>query len=479
MTVIKRYWIIILISILLVGGFASTLLFSYLVAYRSLKQEVREIALPLTGNNVYSEIQKDLIRSIHISSQMAEDTFIKDWLLDGERDPSQMIRYLSAIQNKYHTITAFFVSEKTRKYYHPTGVIKTVSIEDPQDAWYFRARAMDTPYEINIDTDTADRSRITIFINYQVRGYNNELVGLTGVGLELKQVQSILANYKERYKSDVFFLDRKGAVVVSAKGFSLPENLNDWEPLVRITNVLTNPQTSFEYRIGGHLYFVNSRYIPELNLILMVVRNSDLLEEQFTKRMQLNFLIGLSITTVVVSIVALILRKYHQSLEHIANIDTLTGIYNRSAFSILFSHAVKDSKRRNVPLSLALIDLDNFKKINDKFGHHGGDIVLQRFVNIMLKTLRSSDVLCRWGGEEFLVLLKDTPLVGAAKAISKIREAVLKENFYINGDEVRVTFSAGVVEHQNNESLSELVMRADKLMYEAKRQGKDRILHCL
>lgn len=474
---IKKYWIIVFISALLLAGFVSTLLTSYFVAYRSLSQEIRQYSLPLTSINVYSEIQKDLLRSIHISSQMAEDTFVKDWLLDGELDPAPMVRYLAAIQNKYQTVTAFFVSEKTRKYYHPNGVLKVVSQNDPGDAWYFRARAMEKPYEINIDNDTADRSRITIFINYQVRGYDGSLVGLTGVGLELKQVQTILANYKERFLSEVFFVDREGKVVISSRDYSLPENLKEWEfPSFRFAGILSGSEASFEHTLKGHSYFVTSRYIPEFDLTMMVVRDSDPLQEQLTSRVSLNLLIGIFITLVVVVVVVVILRRYHQSLERMASIDTLTGIYNRTAFSILFSQAVNELKRKPSPLSLALLDIDNFKQVNDRLGHHGGDLLLKQFVDVMSRTVRVSDELCRWGGEEFVILLKDCRLNEAVKTVERIKDTLSQSAFEINGEEVRLTFSAGVTKYRQGESLSQLAMRADRLMYEAKNQGKNRIV---
>lgn len=474
---IKKYWIIALISVLLLAGFASTLLTSYFVAYRSLGQEISQMTLPLTSDNVYSEIQKDLVRSIHISSQMAHDTFVRDWILEGEQDQSRMVRYLSEIQRKYRTVTAFFVSENSRRYYHPEGVIKTVSEDDPQDGWYFRARAMETPYEINIDVDTADLSRMTIFINYQVYGYDNKIIGVTGVGLELEQVQNILAAYQDRYKSDVFFVDKTGGVVLRAEGVSFPENLHDWENFsARSLSILTNPGISFEHRIDNQAYFVSSRYIPEFDLILVIMRNNDALNEQLKDRLKFNFLVGFLITVVVVAIVAIVLKRYHQNLERLANTDTLTGAYNRAAFSIIFQQVVKEGKRREAALSLVLIDIDNFKSINDRFGHHGGDLVLKEFALVASQKIRESDVICRWGGEEFVILLRDCAINEAVKITEKIREEITRKTIHVNGEEVRLTLSAGLAEYREGESLSQLAIRADKLMYEAKRQGKDRIV---
>ncbi len=474
---IKKYWIIALVSFLLLTGFTTTMLTGYLTAYQSLSEEISQSSLPLTSDNVYSEIQKDLVRSIHISTQMAHDTFVRDWILKGEQDTDQMVRYLAVIQKKFKTVTAFLVSDVSRRYYHPSGIIKTVSEDDPLDAWYFRARSMDLPYEINIDTDTADLSRISIFINYRVYGYDDDLLGVTGVGLELKKVQGILANYKEKYNSDVFFVDMTGRVVLRADGFSFPDTIHTWENFsTRAVGILANPGISFEHSFDGQSFFVSSRYIPEFDLILVILRNNEALKEQLTDGLKLNLVVGFLITLVVVAIVAVVLRKHNQNLERLASIDTLTGTYNRNAFSIVFSQMVKEAKRRKTALSLVLIDIDNFKSINDRFGHHGGDVVLKEFARATSQKIRESDVLCRWGGEEFVILLEGCPLDEAAGIADAIREDIARRTFDVNGNALQVTLSAGVAEHRTGESLAQLSIRADRLMYEAKKQGKNRIL---
>jgi hypothetical protein len=167
----------------MIVGFLATSLTSYFVARDSLSRNISEQMLPLTSDNIYSEIQRDLLRPVLISSLMATDTFVQDWTSGGEADAERIRVYLRAIQQEYGTITAFFVSDRTRNYYHPDGIIKTVDAANPDDAWYFRVRDMREPYEINVDIDTADRTRLSIFINYRVLDSDGNYLGVTGVGL--------------------------------------------------------------------------------------------------------------------------------------------------------------------------------------------------------------------------------------------------------------------------------------------------------
>src|SRR5690554_2347307 len=190
---------VLVLAALLITGFMATSLTSYFVARDSLANNISEQMLPLTSDNIYSEIQRDLLRPVLISSVMSADSFFHDWVADGETNPARMQAYLKGIQQEYNTITAFFVSDHTYQYYHPDGIIKTVSETAPEDDWYFRSRAMRTPFEINVDSDTADRSRVSIFINYRVVDASGQLLGVTGVGLSVTAVVDLINTYQQRY----------------------------------------------------------------------------------------------------------------------------------------------------------------------------------------------------------------------------------------------------------------------------------------
>ena len=163
--------LIVAISLLICAGFLATSLVSYFVSRDAIRESITSTELPLTSDNVYSEIQKDLIRPILISSMMARDTFLRDWALGGETEVDQVTRYLNEIMAQYGTVSSFFVSESTGRYYSIKGILKTVAKDEPRDSWYYRVRDMKDPYEINVDPDLANRDTLTIFINYRVFDY--------------------------------------------------------------------------------------------------------------------------------------------------------------------------------------------------------------------------------------------------------------------------------------------------------------------
>ncbi len=153
--------------------------------------------------------------------------------------------------------------------------------------------------------------------------------------------------------------------------------------------------------------------------------------------------------------------------------DDLTGLYNRRHIFQILKEEISSSNRYSESLSLMMIDLDKFKKINDKYGHQFGDFMLQNVARIILSNIRESDRLGRYGGEEFLLILPHTDLESAKTVALRIGRAVEEAGFGENN--VRMTVSIGVCSYHGN-SLEEFVERADELMYQAKKTGRNRFV---
>jgi len=167
-------------------------------------------------------------------------------------------------------------------------------------------------------------------------------------------------------------------------------------------------------------------------------------------------------------------------LRELAMHDELTGLYNRRHFVELAEAEVARARRTGMPLSLAMLDIDHFKAVNDAFGHPVGDAALKVLARCMRETLRTSDVPARLGGEEFVVLLMDTGLDGAVAVTERLRERVGRAEVPAGRDRVaRFTVSGGVAELAPGERLDGLLARADEALYRAKEDGRDRTVTSL
>jgi diguanylate cyclase len=157
--------------------------------------------------------------------------------------------------------------------------------------------------------------------------------------------------------------------------------------------------------------------------------------------------------------------------------DPLTGLMNRRGLENFWLREKARALRNQLPLSLAVLDLDNFKKFNDTFGHLAGDRALQHLAAIAKRYLRPQDGIARWGGEEFVIVLPETDLSVAERVIQRLQRELTKSLFFYDDRHHVITFSAGVAEWQGDgETLEQLVARADEALYAAKRAGKNRVV---
>jgi diguanylate cyclase (GGDEF)-like protein len=219
---------------------------------------------------------------------------------------------------------------------------------------------------------------------------------------------------------------------------------------------------------------VNTRYIPELKWYLFVEQAEDPSLEGLRKTLYGNLAVCLLITAVVLLATSYTMNYYQARVDKMATTDKLTGALNRQAFDIVFQQALKDHQRTKAPMSAILFDLDHFKEINDTYGHLAGDRVLAAVTNGVQEVLRKADVICRWGGEEFLVLLRDCPGGQAFILAEKIREVVIVTKVEEGGTHIPIAVSLGVAERKPEEPLDRLIYRADEALFTAKREGRNR-----
>lgn len=168
--------------------------------------------------------------------------------------------------------------------------------------------------------------------------------------------------------------------------------------------------------------------------------------------------------------------KAREELEKLSVTDYLTNTYNRRFFVTRLEEEIERSKRTGRVFSIAMLDIDRFKTINDKYGHSIGDLVLQSITDYIKKRIRKADCLARWGGEEFMILLADTPIVNSDVLLEDLRLGISKIDIP-NVD--RFTGSFGVVEYAPGDTADMMIQKADSMMYEAKKCGRNCIKYMM
>lgn len=170
------------------------------------------------------------------------------------------------------------------------------------------------------------------------------------------------------------------------------------------------------------------------------------------------------------------LERTVQKLHKLSMIDNLTNIYNRRYFFEMSKNIIRTAGREKADVSLLMLDVDFFKKINDRYGHQAGDFILVNLTKEIEKNIRLNDIFARVGGEEFTILLNNTSLVGAKVIAEKIRKAVEDKTFFFNDVSIQITISIGLSElDTDNQSIEQLYTLADKQLYISKETGRNKV----
>lgn len=471
--IFNKYKLLIIITILLSIGFFLTSFLSYKIAVDLTKNELKYKSLPLSSDNIYSEIQRDLLKPNLISSLMAQDTFMINWIQNGEQDISEISAYLKTIKEKYNTSSSFLVSDKTKNYYYPKGILKQISPNDERDIWFYRVKNIVEEYESNIDTDFAQNDAMTIFTNYRVNDYEGKFIGAVGVGLQTSHVNELLKFYKKKYQHDIYFFNKDNKILIASKEVNEISKEKE-EQLKKIINSFNkDSKSSYEYKKDGKTYIVNIRFIDELNLYLCVEAS----QEKLTKDLANTFYLNIVMFTIIIFIIMILIIYYinnnHNILQKFANTDKLTSLHNRNNFDKAFKN-IFNTKKEN--LTLLIFDVDKFKTINDEYGHLIGDKVLVRVSQLFKNTFREHDLIARWGGDEFIAVLPDVNKQSAYKLAQRLRVKVEEDKGLKEILDKSITISMGIATRTNETNIEELFLKVDKNLYQAKKEGRNKIV---
>lgn len=249
-------------------------------------------------------------------------------------------------------------------------------------------------------------------------------------------------------------------------------------PMQPVSEVMSSPVEMLSERASIHdgLEYLRTRHFKRIVVtndegnVVGIVTQQDLISRTYLKWSQLmqdHFKQFEEITQ--------ILQQKNRHLTQLATKDSLTEIHNRHMFTELFSQELSNTKRHGTKLSLMMIDLDHFKRVNDTYGHNIGDYVLKNFVSLVVSTIREADLFARWGGEEFVLLLRNVGCEEGYLVGEKIRNMIELQLF----DEVgQITCSIGITEVFSEDTLISAIERADGALYAAKDRGRNQTIAC-
>jgi diguanylate cyclase (GGDEF)-like protein len=460
--------LLLVLSVILLATFLTTSLINYSLTRDAVREELLTSSLPLTGKNIYSEIHTAMMRPLMVSSSMANDAFLKNWIKDGEKDSTAITQYLADIQKEYGFLTTFFVSAITDKYYYQKGLQKRINPRAAHDVWFYAFTRSKEKYDFIVDTNETANHKLTIFINFRVEDKSGRLLGVAGVGVNMDKAIGLLEKTQKEYGRKVYLVDQDGLVQVHLEEQLIRQRyITEAKGISDIANGILQKHevpVNFEYDVGGQHILLSTRYIPEFQWHLIVEQVEA--HALITARNNLirTLLIGLAASILIIMVCVLVVNYYQSRIENMAKTDPLTGAANRRALQEQFELKAYRSDRYDEPFSIIILDLDEFKPINDTYGHIEGDKILKAVAQVLKPVIRPSDLLVRWGGDEFLVLLDGTS-TDAATLAGRACQAIK------SCSDIPTSVSCGSAEYVPREDLDTLTRRADEAMYAAKAKG--------
>lgn len=472
----SNYKIVFFISILMITLSLSLTIINYVISLNSAEKHLKNQSLPLSVDNIYTEIQKHIIEPYLISSMMANDTFVRDWLINDEEDSAKIKKYLESIKNKYGMLSTFLVSQKSKNYYTQNGLVEKITKDNEHNLWYFSFKESQKAHEINLDFNENLANSMMMFVNYKIYDNEYQFIGATGIALRISYINDMLKEFRQKHSLIVTFYDENGHIVLGEEEYNLNVDIEKDKTLRSLKDkIISKSDNLIEYSVNGENYLIKTKYISELNLYLTVEAKISTLTKDVESVFYFNLFGSLLLTLAVTLLIVFIVNTNNKKILYLAEYDSLTGAINRRKFKEKFEHFLLLSKRDEKAISLIFLDIDDFKHVNDSFGHSIGDNVLKAFVKIIKTHLRETDLVSRWGGEEFTVLLIDCNAQEAKVTTEKIRKSIefsQEINSLVQGS---VTASFGITEVREGDNVESMITRADDAMYISKKEGKNRI----
>ncbi len=437
--------------------------------YKQLAHEQAANDVNLTATDINAKITSIATEQLVASQMMANDIFLKHWCenetSDSTSDLSQMLcTYLAEYKKAYDYDVVFFVSNKTYNYYYDGGLNKVISPDDDFDVWYFNFLGLNKNYDIQIDHDEVNQNSVSLFVNYLVKGENDEILGVVGAGKKIDEFQESLSNLVETFGVDICVVNTGNAhnSFKSSSGYYKTSEDAANELGISVEDVLRSvDEKGVTWTDNDNCFSL--KHNNNLNWNILVRKDTtdiiNRLLHQSYKRVF--FLVILILIYILISFTFLL--KILQ-MDHLnENTDDLTGLMNNKLFKERYSKLSHINKGNS---SLFILDIDNFKNFNDSYGHLYGNTVLHLVASELTAAIGSDGVVARWGGDEFVGIIYHK----SGKAL-EILNNVQKE---LNTQDTKsvVTFSCGISDLDSKATLKESFDITDNALYKAKENGK-------
>ncbi|PCI52124.1 MAG: hypothetical protein COB45_13890 [Gammaproteobacteria bacterium] len=454
----------------------ATSYFTFKEFFNASHQKQQEVVMPL-----FSLINSEIIRPLTVSQYMASDLFLLDYIEQEKIDKEVIFNYITSVSNQFNTLS-FIAIEKHLLLIDSNNKVTDLSGKDAE--WYYRLKAIDkTEF-----TDFGDAANPHLFFDVKMFNKQQDFLGFIGLAIDLDYFATKFAKFKKDYGFELYFVDKNNDVTLSSEQImqtmshhreDVVTNINElpwyqqYKNKYQTKDEHNNDQNIFDY--SSNQLIISQMPLKELNWRVFIVAPPITEQSVYWQLFMQNLIILLAVSLALYCLFTLCINNFRSDLVKDSETDYLTKLPNRSF--IHWKYSQLNDKYDHV--SVVIADIDNFKILNDTYGHLFGDDVLKVIAKELSENLRSIDLVGRWGGEEFILILPETNAKQAQEIINRIRKSIAKIPFTYSSSskDFNVTVSFGISNSNlNGTLLEEILAKADKALYSAKTNGKNQVV---
>lgn len=418
---------------------------------------------------VFDLVNRELLKPLYLAESFANSFAFEDEIHAEHIDENALIEKLKEMSERFD-IMVFLALEKQRRQYMSDG--RAFDLKEGEVYWYFEALEEDK----TIMADLGQAEDIHLFFDVKVVGKDESFLGYVGVGEPITTFLDKFYEYKSQYGYDFLFVDDNNEIVLTS--FADLIIIDQYAPSLADLDVFASSDIDLSnldsetVTMRNVEYMVSEMAIQELDWRLLLLTPTEMKKATVTKTLLLNAFMTFALVASILAASYALILQYKFSLESSSLTDPLTGLSNRSFLERQYIRL----RKKQAMLCVVVCDLDRFKSINDTYGHNVGDEVLKHTAKILKKQFREGDVVGRWGGEEFVILVPSKSADLGIKIAERTRQELANAQIYADGQRIQLTASFGVCFGSAEKPMAKLVGMADVALYQAKDQGRNRVI---
>jgi diguanylate cyclase (GGDEF)-like protein len=431
---------------------------------------------------IFGLIESELVEPLHIATTLDKIGVYSEYFEQTVPDEEVLVAQLKDYAERFD-LEFYVAHEKSRKQFNSDG--RVFDLIEGNVVWYFALKEVN---DYPVQAVLGKREDVHLYIDVRQYDEQGEFTGFVGVGKSLDDFIASFEQFKYEYGHEFVFVNRNDEIVLSSDASLLPSSpgAEDSSDVIGIKSISDLPwykgfadatkdqiEPSLVVSSSKGDLLISQLSIESLNWSIFLITPLSERQQEVSKSFALYIGLGLLFLFALYRGMHRAVDFYADKLSRKFNYDPLTSLANRRYAHLFFTRL----RKKHRATAVIMIDLDHFKQVNDNYGHNTGDIVLQSIADLLVKTVRPQDLVVRWGGEEFVIILPNIEPKEAQEIGEECRKCIEKNKISVASSFINTTASLGVSYSRDlSDSLTLMVEWADRAMYQAKQEGKNKVI---